>query len=220
MVVCKSIQPDLKRNRMRMLAEQIKSRGISDPTVLAAMGKIKRHLFVEDAMQALAYDDRAQPIGFGQTISQPYVVALMSELLDAKPGMKVLEIGTGSGYQATVLAEMGLDVYSVERIKELHFKTARLLLQMGYYRVALKLDDGTLGWPEEAPYDRIIVTAGGPEVPSPLVGQLRDPGIMLIPVGEKQRQQSLIKVEKLNGEVIQHNMGAVSFVNLVGDHGW
>lgn len=203
-----------------MLVEQIESRGISNFAVLEAMGKIKRHLFVEEAMQAEAYGDFPLPIGFGQTISQPYVVALMSELLDAKPGMKVLEIGTGSGYQVAVLAEMGLDVHSVERIKDLHFKTASLLRSMGYYRIALKLDDGTMGWPEEAPYDRIIVTAGGPEIPSPLVEQLGDPGIMLIPIGEKQREQCLIKVEKLNGEVLQHNMGAVSFVNLVGNHGW
>ena len=220
MVVGKTIQPDLKRNRMRMVADQIKARGISNPAVLAAMGKIKRHLFVEEAMQAEAYGDFPLPIGFGQTISQPYVVALMSELLDASPGMKVLEIGTGSGYQAAVLSEMGLDVHSVERIKELHFRTADLLRKMGYYRIFLKLDDGTLGWPEESPFDRIIVTAGGPEVPAPLVEQLADPGIMLIPVGEKQRQQNLIRVEKKDGEITRHDMGTVSFVDLVGNHGW
>lgn len=220
MVVGKIIQPDLKRNRMRMVADQIKARGISNPAVLAAMGKIKRHLFVEEAMQAEAYGDFPLPIGFGQTISQPYVVALMSELLGASPGMKVLEIGTGSGYQAAVLAEMGLDVHSVERIKELHFRTADLLRKMGYYRIFLKLDDGTLGWPEESPFDRIIVTAGGPEVPAPLVEQLADPGIMLIPVGEKQRQQNLVRVEKKDGEITRHNMGTVSFVDLVGNHGW
>lgn len=220
MVVGKIIQPDLKRNRMRMVADQIKARGISNPAVLAAMGKIKRHLFVEEAMQAEAYGDFPLPIGFGQTISQPYVVALMSELLGASPGMKVLEIGTGSGYQAAVLAEMGLDVHSVERIKELHFRTADLLRKMGYYRIFLKLDDGTLGWPEESPFDRIIVTAGGPEVPAPLVEQLADPGIMLIPVGGKQRQQNLIRVEKKDGEITRHDMGTVSFVDLVGNHGW
>ncbi len=220
MVVGKTIQPDLKRNRMRMVADQIKARGISSLAVLAAMSKIKRHLFVEEAMQAEAYGDFPLPIGFGQTISQPYVVALMSELLDASPGMKVLEIGTGSGYQAAVLAEMGLDVHSVERIKELHFRTAGLLRKMGYYRIFLKLDDGTLGWPEESPFDRIIVTAGGPEVPAPLVEQLGDPGIMLIPVGGKQRQQNLIRVEKKEGKITQHDLGVVSFVDLVGNHGW
>ncbi len=203
-----------------MLSEQIMARGISNSAVLAAMGKIKRHLFVEEAMQAEAYGDFPLPIGFGQTISQPYVVALMSELLEAEPGMKVLEIGTGSGYQAAVLAEMGLDVHSVERIKELHFRTASLLRRLGYYRIGLKLDDGTLGWPEEAPFERIIVTAGGPEIPRPLVEQLADPGILLIPVGEKQRRQQLIRLEKQGGKVIEHNLGAVSFVNLVGNHGW
>ena len=116
--------------------------------------------------------------------------------------------------------EMGLEVYSVERIKELHFKTASLLRKLGYYRIALKLDDGTMGWPEEAPYDRIIVTAGGPEIPNPLVEQLADPGILIIPVGGKQRAQTLLALEKKDGKIIEHNLGAVSFVNLVGNYGW
>ena len=219
MLTAKRQQPDLKRNRMRMISE-IMARGIRNPAVIGAMEKIKRHLFVEEAMQAEAYGDFPLPIGFGQTISQPYVVALMSELLQADPGMKVLEIGTGSGYQAAVLAEMGLDVYSVERIVPLHFRTAALLRSLGYYRIALKLDDGTQGWPGEAPFERIIVTAGGPEIPRPLLDQLADPGIMLIPVGEKQRKQQLIKLEKREGRLLEHNLGAVSFVNLVGCHGW
>lgn len=220
MVEKRRLSIDLKRNRQRMLKEQIEARGVTDKAVLAAMGKVQRHLFVEEAMQAEAYGDFPLPIGFGQTISQPYVVALMSALISASPGMKVLEIGTGSGYQAAVLAEMGLDVHSVERIKELHFRTADLLRKLGYYRICLKLDDGTLGWPDEAPFDRIIVTAGGPEVPTPLVEQLADPGILLIPVGEKQRSQNLVMVEKNNGQIIEHDMGAVSFVNLVGNYGW
>ena len=214
------LQPDLKRNRQRMLDEQIKARGIQNKAVLAAMHKVKRHLFVEEAMQAEAYEDYPLPIGFGQTISQPYVVALMSELLQAEPGMKILEVGTGSGYQAAILAEMGLEVCSVERIRELHFRTADLLRRLGYYRIGLKLDDGTLGWPEEAPFDRIIVTAGGPEVPAPLLDQLSDPGLLLIPVGSRQREQALIAVEKKAGEITRFNLGAVSFVNLVGNHGW
>ena len=212
--------PDLVRNRKRMVSLQLEARNITDKAVLAALGKIPRHLFVEEAMQAEAYEDYPLPIGFGQTISQPYVVALMSQTLLAQPGMKVLEIGTGSGYQAAVLAEMGLEVYSVERIKELHFKTASLLRKLGYYRIALKLDDGTMGWPEEAPYDRIIVTAGGPEIPNPLVEQLADPGILIIPVGGKQRAQTLLALEKKDGKIIEHNLGAVSFVNLVGNYGW
>ena len=212
--------PDLVRNRKRMVSLQLEARDITDKAVLTALGKIPRHLFVEEAMQAEAYEDYPLPIGFGQTISQPYVVALMSQTLLAQPGMKVLEIGTGSGYQAAVLAEMGLEVYSVERIKELHFKTASLLRKLGYYRIALKLDDGTMGWPEEAPYDRIIVTAGGPEIPNPLVEQLADPGILIIPVGGKQRAQTLLALEKKDGKIIEHNLGAVSFVNLVGNYGW
>ncbi len=212
--------PDLIRNRKRMVSLQLEARDITDKAVLNALGKIPRHLFVEEAMQAEAYEDYPLPIGFGQTISQPYVVALMSQTLLAQPGMKVLEIGTGSGYQAAVLAEMGLEVYSVERIKELHFKTASLLRKLGYYRIALKLDDGTMGWPEEAPYDRIIVTAGGPEIPNPLVEQLADPGILIIPVGGKQRAQTLLALEKKDGKIIEHNLGAVSFVNLVGNYGW
>ena len=212
--------PDLKRNRQRMVNIQLEARGITDKAVLAAISKVQRHLFVEEAMQAEAYGDYPLPIGFGQTISQPYVVALMSQMIFARPGMRVLEVGTGSGYQAAVLAEMGLEVYSVERIKELHFKTASLLRKLGYYRINLKLDDGTLGWPEEAPFDRILVTAGGPEVPAPLLEQLADPGILIIPVGEKQREQTLLAVEKKEGETTQHNLGPVSFVNLVGNYGW
>ncbi|MBQ4133391.1 MAG: protein-L-isoaspartate(D-aspartate) O-methyltransferase [Desulfovibrionaceae bacterium] len=219
MLAAKRLQPDLRRNRMRMISELI-ARGIKDSAVLAAMESVKRHLFVEEAMQAEAYGDFPLPIGFGQTISQPYVVALMSELLEAEPGMKVLEIGTGSGYQAAVLAEMGLDVYSVERIAPLYFRTADLLRSLSYYRIGMKLDDGTMGWPEESPFERIIVTAGGPEIPQPLVDQLADPGVMLIPVGEKQRRQQLVRLEKREGKILEHNFGPVSFVNLVGSHGW
>ncbi|WP_459899640.1 protein-L-isoaspartate(D-aspartate) O-methyltransferase [Desulfobaculum senezii] len=214
------VQIDLRRNRERMVREQIEGRGITDPAVLDAMRTVKRHLFVDEAMQAQAYEDHPIPIGFKQTISQPYMVALMSQLLDVKPGMRVLEIGTGSGYQAAVLAHMGAEVFTVERIRELHVAARNKMTRLRYFGVSLKLDDGTLGWPEEAPFDRIIVTAGGPELPQPLLDQLADPGKLIIPVGASRRQQSLIVARKENGAVTQENMGNVVFVDLIGSHGW
>jgi protein-L-isoaspartate(D-aspartate) O-methyltransferase len=211
---------DLKRNRERMVAEQIKGRGIDDPAVLSAMGEVKRHLFVDEALQPRAYGDHPLPIGFGQTISQPFIVALMSSLLQVSQGMKVLEIGTGSGYQAAVLAAMGAEVFTVERIRELYAAARKRLLEMRYFRVRCKLDDGTMGWPEEAPFDRIIVTAGGPEIPEPLVEQLADPGIMIIPVGNSRRSQTLVELRKENSRLTKTDKEAVAFVDLVGTHGW
>jgi protein-L-isoaspartate(D-aspartate) O-methyltransferase len=211
---------DLKRNRERMIAEQIRGRGIEDPAVLAAMGQVKRHLFVDEALRSRAYGDHALPIGHGQTISQPYIVALMSTMLQVVPEMRILEIGTGSGYQAAVLAAMGAEIYTVERIRELYAAARKRLLEMRCFRVRVKLDDGTLGWPEEAPFERIIVTAGGPDVPEPLVAQLADPGIMLIPVGRTKRSQTLVEVRKENGRVLRVDRDSVAFVDLVGTHGW
>ena len=211
---------NFKRNRDRMLTEQIMARGIDSERVLAAMSAVPRHLFVDEAMAAEAYEDYPLPIGLGQTISQPYVVALMSQLLEAAPGAKVLEIGTGSGYQAAVLAEMGLDVYTVERMRELYMRTSTLLRKLKYFHIACRLGDGTLGWPEEAPFERILVTAGGPFIPEPLLEQLSDPGILLMPVGARAREQQLVRVHKQAGEISRENLGAVSFVDLVGNHGW
>ncbi|EPR30717.1 Protein-L-isoaspartate O-methyltransferase [Alkalidesulfovibrio alkalitolerans DSM 16529] len=211
---------DPVRKRERMVREQIEANGIRDPEVLRAMRAVPRHLFVQEALAAQAYDDRPQPIGHGQTISQPYIVALMTEILEIKPGMKVLEIGTGSGYQAAVLAEMGADVFTVERVRELHFEARERLARLKYYFVKLKLDDGTLGWPEEAPFDRIIVTAGGPKVPEPLVEQLADDGILVIPVGPSKRAQTLKVVRKERGLVRTEDRTPVIFVDLVGRHGW
>lgn len=211
---------NFRRNRERMVSEQIMARGIDDERVLAAMSAVPRHLFVDEALALKAYEDHPLPIGLGQTISQPYVVALMSQLLEAKPGMKVLEIGTGSGYQAAVLAEMGLDVYSVERMRELHLRTSDLLRKLKYFHIACRMGDGTLGWPEEAPFERILVTAGGPFIPDPLLEQLADPGILLMPVGARTREQQLVRVHKREGEMHRENLGAVSFVDLVGNHGW
>lgn len=210
---------DPVRLRERMVREQIEARGVSDKAVLNAMRKLPRHLFVEEALAAKAYTDAPLPIGEGQTISQPYIVALMSELLEVEPGMKVLEIGTGSGYQAAVLAEMGAEIYTVERIKKL-FAARKRFMDMRMFSVKLKLDDGTTGWSDEAPYDRIIVTAGGPEIPEPLVAQLGESGRMLIPVGTSKRDQTLVLIEKKDGKVVRTDMGGVAFVDLVGQHGW
>ncbi|CCO24384.1 protein-L-isoaspartate(D-aspartate) O-methyltransferase [Maridesulfovibrio hydrothermalis] len=211
---------DPKRSRLKMVEEQIAARGVSDQTVLDAMRKVPRHLFVQDALASRAYSDSALPIGEGQTISQPFIVAFMSELLQIKPGHKVLEIGTGSGYQASVLAEMGADVFSVERIRKLFIAARKLLFDMRYFNIQLKLDDGTMGWPDHAPYDRIIVTAGGPEIPQYLVEQLADSGRLVIPVGGKKRAQRLMLVTKNDGKVETTDMGGCAFVDLVGKQGW
>ena len=207
-------------SRDRMVREQLASRGIRDPRVLKAMRMVPRHLFVEEALHGKAYEDYPLPIGYGQTISQPYIVAVMSQLLEAQPGMRVLEIGTGSGYQAAVLSEMGLEVCSVERLRDLYSRTSNLLMRLRYRKIRLKLADGTEGWPESAPFDRIIVTAGGPSVPQPLVEQLADPGLMIIPVGGERRGQQLVRVRKETGAVVRDNLERVAFVDLVGSHGW
>lgn len=211
---------DPKRLRERMVREQLERRGIQDPAVLAAMRIVPRHLFVQEALRAQAYEDTPLPIGYGQTISQPYIVALMSELLEVQPGMRVLEIGTGSGYQAMVLATMGCTVFTVERIRELYMATGALLRHLKPRGIHMKRDDGTLGMPEAAPFDRIIVTAGGPEVPLPLVSQLENHGVLLIPVGGKRRAQRLLRVRKEGEAVTTEDIGDVVFVDLVGNHGW
>ncbi len=208
------------RNRERMVREQIEDRGITDDRVLSVMRQIPRHLFVDEALQVQAYGDHPVPIGLGQTLSQPYIVALMTTLLVVRPRMRILEIGTGSGYQAAVLAAMGAEVYTVERIKHLYQTARARLLQMKFFNVRVKLDDGTLGWPDLAPFDRIIVTAGGPEVPAPLLDQLADPGIMVIPVGGAKREQRLLRIFKKEGRIHPEDKGAVAFVDLVGSHGW
>ena len=211
---------DLRRSRERMVREQIESRGVTRPEVLRAMRKVPRHLFVEEALLPQAYEDHPLPIGHGQTISQPYVVGWMTELLEIAPGHKVLEIGTGSGYQAAVLAELGADVFTVERVKALYELARARMDALRYRRVRLKLDDGTLGWPEEAPFDRILVAAGGPRIPAPLVAQLAVNGRMVIPVGTSRRSQTLCLVRRENGRVIVRELGGVMFVDLVGAHGW
>lgn len=208
---------DPVHQRVKMVAQW---KTITDPLVLNAMRTVPRHLFVPEALRAAAYDDHPLPIGYGQTISQPYVVAKMSQRLEASQGMSVLEVGTGSGYQAAVLAAMGLTVYTVERVRELYFAARDRFQELGLRSIRMKIADGTLGWEEHSPYDRILVTAGGPEVPMPLVGQLADPGIMIIPMGAERGSQRLVRVLKKDGRVTAKAIGNVAFVDLVGDHGW
>jgi len=215
------VRVDPRRQRERMVAEQLTGRGITDARVLAAMSELPRHLFVEEAMASQAYLDKPLPIGEGQTISQPYMVALMSQVLEVAQGAKVLEIGTGSGYQAAVLAKLGADVHTVERIPRLCASARERLLGMGLFNVHVKQDDGTLGWPSAAPFDRIIVTAGGPEVPQPLVDQLAEGGRLVMPVGAARRSQCLVLVEKQpGGQTRISEICPVAFVDLVGAHGW
>ena len=205
--------------RDRMVAQQIQARGINDPRVLEAMRSVPRHLFVDEALWDQAYSDFPLPIGSSQTISQPYIVALMSESLGLKGTEKVLEVGTGSGYQTAILAELAQTVCSVERVPALLPRARKVLSNLGYTNVLLKLDDGTWGWQDEAPFDAIIVTAGSPSVPQPLIDQLKDPGIMVIPIGDEY-SQSLIKITRSGAKIDQEDMGGVRFVKLLGDHGW
>lgn len=203
-----------------MVREQLRGRGIEDEKVLKAMENVKRHEFVDEALRLQAYNDIALPIGYGQTISQPYTVAKLTSALKVEEGMKVLEVGTGSGYQAAVLAELKAEVYSVERIQPLYFKALRTLNRLRYFNVKLRLGDGTLGWPEEAPFDRILVSAGGPKVPEPLIEQLKMGGILVMPVGEKKGTQRLIRIVKKEKRILREDLGPVKFVDLIGTYGW
>ncbi|HAP67458.1 MAG TPA: protein-L-isoaspartate O-methyltransferase [Nitrospinae bacterium] len=210
---------DYESERKIMVAEQLIVRGIKDRRVLDAMGKVPRHLFVEEALRSRAYGDYPLPIGEKQTISQPYMVALMTESLELKGNEKVLEIGTGSGYQSAVLAELCDKVYSVERIKSLAVRARKQLDLLGYMNVAIKIFDGTYGWLEHAPYDAIIVTAGAPDIPKIIVDQLSAGGRMVIPIGD-EFSQTLVKVEKKKYGITTTNICGCVFVKLVGNHGW
>ncbi|GAB4335414.1 MAG: protein-L-isoaspartate(D-aspartate) O-methyltransferase [Desulfobulbaceae bacterium] len=205
--------------RERMVQEQLIPRGIHDEATLRAMRTVPRHLFVDDAMASDAYNDYPLPIGAGQTISQPYIVALMTQALQLKGHERVLEIGTGSGYQAAVLSRICERVYTIERIDSLLVRARKIFDRLHYHNITSRLDDGTEGWPSEAPFDGIIVTAGGPDIPGPLLDQLADPGRMVIPVGD-QFTQELQLVEKAGGKTHASTIEYVRFVNLVGTHGW
>lgn len=206
---------DYKTMRERMVETQIKARGVKDPRVLAAMLKIERHLFVPRDLHPNAYSDQPLPIGEGQTISQPYIVALMTELLDLKGDDKVLEVGTGSGYQAAILAELAKEVYSIEIIEKLATSAERLLLDLGYKNIKVKAGDGYLGWPEAAPFDAIIVTCAPDHIPRPLMDQLKEGGRMVIPVGELT--QELKKIVKRGSKLETINVIPVIFVPMTGD---
>ena len=210
------------RQRKKMVDSQIRSRGIGDERVLRAMEKIPRHLFVDEGLIDQAYNDSPLPIGEKQTISQPYIVAIMTEALELKGPEKVLELGTGSGYQAAILAELADRVYTIERIAPLAQKARKLLESLNYYNVVLRVGDGTYGWREESPFDAILVTAGSPSIPRTLVEQLAIGGRLVIPVGGRY-SQSLIKLTRLSenpDDVKKEDLGGCRFVNLIGEYGW
>jgi len=205
-------QNDYQNERNRMVDRQIANRGISDEATLEAMRTVKRHLFVPAPRISQAYDDSPLPIGYGQTISQPYIVALMTELIEPRPGMRVLEIGTGSGYQAAVLAEIVDTVYTIEIVEQLGMTAAGVLEENGYSNVLVKLADGYHGWEEYAPFDAIVVTAAAEHIPPPLIQQLAPGGKMIIPVGSPYFTQNLMLIEKDGDSVRSRNILPVRFV--------
>lgn len=207
------------RRREEMVATQLELRGITDPAVLAAMRKVPRHLFVSEALWDQAYGDFPLPIGAAQTISQPYIVAEMTQALQLTPDDRVLELGTGSGYQAAILAQIAYKVYTIERINSLYTKARRLFDDMRYYNIVCRYSDGTLGWEEHGPYDAIIVTAGAPQIPAVIVNQLALGGRMIMPVGD-QHSQELVKIHRDEDGIRQSKLGGCRFVKLVGEHGW
>lgn len=210
---------DYKQARESMVESQIVNRGIKDPLVIKAMKKVQRHIFVEEALKHRAYEDYPLPISDGQTISQPYIVALMTEILGLKGGEKVLEIGTGSGYQSAILAEIAKVVYSVERIPSLAKKAREILDSLGYNNIMIKVGDGTYGWKDMGLFDGIIVTAAAPEMPEPLLAQLKDGARLVIPVGDIF-SQDLVIVKKEGTKFFRSSYGGVRFVKLIGDYGW
>jgi protein-L-isoaspartate(D-aspartate) O-methyltransferase len=205
--------------RERMVTEQLARRGVRDARVLRAMGKVPRHRFVDEALSGRAYGDYPLPIGERQTISQPYMVALMTEALELVGHERVLEIGTGSGYQTAILAELCSKVYSIERIKPLADRAIRMLDSLGYYNVLVRVGDGSLGWREEAPFDAILVTAAAPTVPDALVEQLSPKGRLVVPVGDAYSQE-LRKGVKEDEGMRWTDLGGCVFVKLIGDQGW
>ncbi len=211
-------QDTFVEERQRMIDDQIERRGVSDPAVLDAMRQTPRHAFVLDRYLDQAYADHPLPIDYGQTISQPYIVALMTEMLEVQAGDHVLEIGTGSGYQAAVLAEMDIEVYTVEIIPELSSQATERLIDLGYTNVQTLNTDGYFGWEEYAPYDAIIVTAAPDHLPQPLVNQLKEGGKLVIPIGPVGAVQTLWLFERVGNQVEAYNLGAVRFVPLTGEH--
>jgi protein-L-isoaspartate(D-aspartate) O-methyltransferase len=208
--------PYLKK-RQKMMEKDIKGRGIKDLKVLEVMGRIPRHLFVEESYRSKAYADHPLPIGGGQTISQPYIVALMTETVKLKPSDRVLEIGTGSGYQAAVLAEIVAEVFTIEIKKALAESAAQRLKNMGYKNVRVKYGDGYFGWEEVAPFDAILITAAPNHIPPPLIKQLREGGRLIVPLGSTIYYQQLTLAKKHQGELLLEQMGPVAFVPMIGE---
>lgn len=206
------------RLRLAMVKNQLESRGISDPQVLSAMRRVPRHLFVSEALQDQAYGDFPLPIGEGQTISQPHIVAEMTQSLGLTRDDRVLELGTGSGYQAAILAQIVSRVYTIERIRPLFQNARRLFDRLRYHNIVTRYSDGTAGWKEEAPFDAIIITAGAREIPAPIVEQLAVGGRMVAPIGGRHAQELLYMVKTPDGLEID-NLGGCRFVKLIGEHG-
>jgi protein-L-isoaspartate(D-aspartate) O-methyltransferase len=214
-----SVAMKYDRLRQEMVEKQIEARGITDVRVLNAMRQVPRHLFVSEALMDQAYSDFPLPIGEQQTISQPYIVAEMTQALQLSHDDRVLEIGTGSGYQAAILSKIVYRVYSIERIHSLYVRSRKLFDKLGYHNIVTRYSDGTTGWRDQGLFDAIIVTAGSPEIPAVLVNQLAIGGRMVIPVGS-QHSQDLIKLVREKNGIHQTNMGGCRFVKLVGEHGW
>ncbi|MDF1520182.1 MAG: protein-L-isoaspartate(D-aspartate) O-methyltransferase [Brevefilum sp.] len=203
--------------RQRLVAKSVERQGLENEDVIKALGSVPRHLFIPEDLVAQAYEDHALPIGYGQTISQPSLVARMTELLELEPGDKVLEIGTGSGYQAAILAELGyVEVYSIEIVPELYERSSEILEELGYENVQIKQGDGYYGWEAYAPFDAIIVTAAPDHLPAPLAEQLGENGRIVIPIGPPGFYQTLWKFVKQDGELTAYNMGSVMFVPFTG----
>ena len=205
--------------RNKMVSTQIESRGVREKHVVEAMRKVPRHIFVEEALWERAYDDHPLPIGQGQTISQPYMVASMTEALELKGKGKVMEIGTGSGYQTAILAEIAEQVFTIERIEELLKKARRTLDRLGYANVVFRVGDGTIGWQDQAPFDAILVTAGAPDVPKYLFEQLAEGGRMAVPIGDVHGQ-TLVVIKKKDGKLVKTTHFGCVFVPLIGKNGW
>jgi len=214
------ITDEMSMQRQRMIERLTEHYKIRDARVLDVMNSLPRHLFVPEAIKSQAYNDSALPIASGQTISQPFIVARMTELLDLKGDEKVLEIGAGSGYQTAVLASLARKVFAIERLDSLANEARQRLQMLGFRNVTLKVADGTEGWDAYMPYDAILVAAGGPEIPDPLVAQLKVGGKLVIPIGQDRRSQMLIRCTRKEIGYKQQNFGPVAFVPLIGEHGW
>lgn len=212
---------DYEHARHRMVEEQIARRGVRDGRVLSALRRVPREAFVDEGFEEFAYEDSPLPIGSGQTISQPFIVARMAEAAEIKASDRVLEVGTGFGYAAAVLAELAAEVFTIERYRELAEQARKRLHASGYRNVSVKVGDGSKGWPEKAPFDAIVVAAGGPSVPLSLQRQLEIGGRLVIPVGDRRESQRLLRITRIGADTFdQEDLGGVMFVPLIGEEGW